>query len=169
MPSHLLATFANGLVMGKILAACPVTIPVRLTNDDRSFISVTEEINKAIKATAGSITKTKLSDKIRSEDVLRKANLKCLNEAVGSIMAVTVWKSKQSMDPLGQCLFQDRPSMRSKRSQYSADIRPPIPGYPTLASNLMARVWNSVPGLQNASSLGAARVISLKWANDIPR
>ena len=64
--------------MGKILAACPVTIPVRLDKDDKYSITVTEEINKAIKATARSITKTKLSDKNRSEDTLRKANLKCL-------------------------------------------------------------------------------------------
>ena len=28
MPPNLLATFANGLLMGKILSACPVTIPV---------------------------------------------------------------------------------------------------------------------------------------------
>ena len=59
--------------------------------------------------------------------------------------------------------------MKSTRLQNSKDIRLPVPGYPTLASNLMARVWNSVTGLQNASSLGAARAISQKWAKDIPR
>ena len=93
--------------MGKILASCPVTIPIRLNIEDRSFVGITEEINKAIKATAWSITKTKLSDKIRSEEVLQKANLKCLNESVASIMAITVWKSKESMNPLGQCLFKE--------------------------------------------------------------
>ena len=90
MPPHLLATLANGLLMGKILTACPVTIPVRLNDTDRSFVTVTDDINKAIKATARTITKTKLSMKIRSEDVLRKANLRCLNEAVASITALTV-------------------------------------------------------------------------------
>ena len=30
MPPKLLATFANGLLMGKILAAAPATIPIRL-------------------------------------------------------------------------------------------------------------------------------------------
>jgi hypothetical protein len=73
MPPHLLATFANGLLMGKILAACPVTIPIRLNSDDKSCLVVTEEINKAIKVTAPTITKTKLLDRIRSEDVLHKA------------------------------------------------------------------------------------------------
>ena len=155
--------------MGKILSACPVTIPVRLHSDDKSFISVTEDINKAIKATARTITKTKLSDKIRSEDILHKANLKCLNEAVASIMALTVWKSKQSMDPLGYCLFQENPSIKSTRSKSSKEIRPPVPGYPTMAANVMARVWNSVPGLENASSVGAAKALSRKWAKSIPK
>lgn len=94
MPPHLLATFANGLLMGKILSACPVTIPIRINSDDKSCVGVSEEINKAIKATACTITKTKLSDKIHSEDVLQKANLRCLNESVASIMAVSVWKAK---------------------------------------------------------------------------
>ena len=169
MPPHLLATFTNGLLMGKILAACPFTIPVRLTNEDRFFISVTEEINKAIKSAARCITKTKLSDKIRSEVVFQQAKLKCLNEAVASITALTVWKAKQSMNPLGQRLFQDKTGMVSTRFQTSNEIQLPVPGYPTLASNLMARVWNSLPELQNATTLGAARAISKKWAKGIPR
>ena len=75
MPPHLLTTFANGLLMGKILAACPVTIPIRINKDDRTCVGITEDINKTIKSTARTITKTKLSDKIRSEDVLHKAQM----------------------------------------------------------------------------------------------
>ena len=106
MPPHVLTTLANGLLMGKILAACPVTIPVRITDDDRSqsHITVTEEINMAMKSTARTITKTKLLDKVCSEDVLAKVILKCLNETVGAITAATVWKSKQSNNPLKNCL-----------------------------------------------------------------
>ena len=66
MPQHILTTFANGLLMGKVLHACPVTIPIRLSADDKMCNGVTEAINKSIKATARTITKTKLSDKIRS-------------------------------------------------------------------------------------------------------
>ena len=110
--------------MGKILSACPVKIPIRLNMDDNTCISITEEINKAIKATARSITRTKLSDKVRSEDTLHKAGLKCLNEAVASIVAVTVWKSKQSMNMLGQCLFKERlTSSRTTRSMLSGKIQ----------------------------------------------
>ena len=169
MPPHVLSTFANGLLMGKILSACPLTIPVRLNSEDSTFISVTEEINKSIKKTARIITKTKVSEKIWSEDILRKANLKCLNEAVASITAITVWKSKNSTNPLGHCLFQEKTCFRSTRSENSMNIRPPVPGYHTLATNVMARIWNSVPGLQTASTLGAAREISRKWAKEIPR
>ena len=137
MPPHLLATFANGLLMGKILAACPVTVPIRLTSEDKSSVVVTEEINKTIKATARVITKTRLSDRIRSEDVLHKANLKCLNEAVASIMAVTVWKAKQCMNPLGCRLFQKRLNLKNTRSVSSYKIDIPVPGYPTLATKVM--------------------------------
>ena len=105
-------------------------------------VCVTEDVNKAIKSTARTITNTKLSDKVPSENVLRKANLKCLNEAVASITAVTIWKSKHSMNPLGQCLFQDKPRLKITRSATSNDIRPPVPGYPKLATNIMTQIWN---------------------------
>ena len=169
MPPHLLSTFANGLLMGKILAACPATIPIRIKNEDRYSEGVTEDINKAIKAADPSITKTKLSDKMCSKEVLRKANLKCLNEAVASVMAVRVWKAKQSMNPLGQCLSKEKNSMKVTRFQNSQEIQLPVPGYPNLATNLMARLWNSMPELQCASSLSAARNTSQKWAKHIPR
>ena len=123
----------------------------------------------AIKSTARTITNTKLSDKVTSENVLRKANLECLNEAVASITAVTIWKSKQSMNPLGQCLFQDKPRLKITRSATSNDIRPPVPGYPKLATNIMAQIWNDIPDLQSAQTLGAAKAISQKWAKSIPR
>ena len=169
MPPHLLTTFANGLLMGKILAACPVTIPIRIKNEDKSCIGVMEEINKAIKATARSITKTRLSDRIRSEDILHKANLKCLNEAVASIVAITVWKAKQSMNPLGHLLFKKQPNLRNTRSMCSNKVDIPVPGYPSLATNIMAKVWNENTELQNALTLSAAKRISLKWAKTIPR
>ena len=169
MPPHLLTTFANGPLIGKILAACPLTIPVRLNINDRYGITVTEEINKAIKAAARTITKTKISDKICSEDILRRANLKCLNESVASIMAITVWKAKQTMNPLGRILFQSKTSQKCTRSETSNEIRPLVPGYSNLASNIMVRVWNSIPELKNASTLGSAKSISRKWARGIPR
>ena len=169
MPPHVLSTLANGLLMGKILSSCPVTIPIRLNDDDKFCSVVTEEINKAIKATARVITKTKLSDKVPSEVVLHKANLKCLNEAVASITAVTVWKSKQSMNPLGRCLFREKPSLRITRSVSSSKVQLPVPGYPMLASNCMIRVWNDNFELQNATTLASARKVSQKWAKTLPR
>ena len=175
MPPHLLKTFANGLLMGKILASCPVTIPVKLNHNDNlhGYIGVIEDINKSIKATARAITKTKLSDKIRSEVTLQKANLKCLNEAVASVTAVTVWKSKQSMNPLGQCLFREPKTNTSRtiqlRSDNSTDIRPPVPGYPMLASNIMTNIWNNAPELQSATTLAAAKRAAHKWAKGLPK
>ena len=62
MPPHLLATFANGLLMGKILSAAPATIPIRIDPADTGSVIITEEINKSIKQTARIITRTKLCD-----------------------------------------------------------------------------------------------------------
>ena len=175
MPPHLLTTLANGLLMGKILAFSPVNIPTRLNMDDhyQNYIGVTEDINKAIKATARTITKSKLSDKIRSEVLLQKSGLKCLNEAVASTTAVTVWKAKTFMDPLGQRIFREKSNLQCTRSvtthNTTKDIGLPVPGYPTLSTNIMARIWNTVPGLQHASTLGAAKSLAKKWAKDIPR
>jgi len=171
MPPHLLTNFANGLLMGKIMAFSPVNIPTRLNMEDRyqNYIGVTEDINKAIKATARTITKTKLSDKVCSEVVLRKSGLKCLNEAVASTTAVTVWKAKKAMDPLGQRIFRDKSSLQCTRSTTSKDIDLLVQGYPTLSTNIMARIWNTVPGLQHATTLGTAKSLAKKWAKDIPR
>lgn len=175
MPPHLLTTLANGLLMGKILAFSPVNIPIRLSMDDhyQNYTGVTEDINKAIKATARTITKSKLSDKIRSEVLLQKSGLKCLNEAVASTTAVTVWKAKTFMDPLGQRIFREKSNLQCTRSvtthNTTKDIGLPVPGYPALSTNIMARIWNTVPGLQNASTLGAAKSLAKKWAKEIPR
>ena len=92
-----------------------------------------------------------------------------MNEAVASVMAVMVWKSKISMDPLGVRLFQDNLNARTTRFTSSNNICQPVPGYATLPSNLMARVWNSVPGLHTVSTLSAAKTLSRKWAKSIPR
>jgi len=39
----------------------------------------------------------------------------------------------------------------------SKDIDLPVPGFPTLSNNFMARIWNTIPGLQHATTLGAAK------------
>ena len=71
------------------------------------------------------------------------------------IVAVTVWKSKQSIDPLGQRLFQKRPNLKCTRSITSKHICLPVPGYPTLSTDIMSRISNTVPGLRDASTIGS--------------
>ena len=93
------------------------------------------------------------------KDVLVKANLSYLNEAVAAITATTVWKSKKSMNPLGQCLFHERLSLKFTRSTTSKEIPLHVPGYSLLATNTMVRVWSNIPELQNAVTLGEARSI----------
>ena len=74
MPNCLLRPFANGLLMGKILAAAPAAIPIRVDPNDKLYLAgILNEIDKAIRATARTITRTKLTDKVRSEVTLSKA------------------------------------------------------------------------------------------------
>ena len=101
--------------------------------------------------------------------VLSKAGLRCLNEATASAMAVLVWKSKQSMNPLGKRLFPEKGNKRNTRFTESMNINLPVPGFHTLPSNLLARIWNSVPGLQTVTTLGAAKRLTRNWAKTIPR
>ena len=53
------------------------------------------------------------------------------------------------------------------RSTKSDMAKPPVPGYGTLAANLLARAWNQAPELQSATTLGAAKTAARKWAKSI--
>ena len=54
--------------MGKILAAAPAAIPIRIDPNDKPYLAgILDEIDKAIRATARTVTRTKLMDKVRSE------------------------------------------------------------------------------------------------------
>ena len=76
VPQNLLRLLANGLVIGKILAAAPAAIPFKLAYDDRAANLATENINRSIKSVARTITKTALNDKVSSKSVLEKAGTK---------------------------------------------------------------------------------------------
>ena len=73
------------------------------------------------------------------------------------------------MDPLGRLLFPERTIPRFTKSAVSGDASQPVPGYPFLASNIMAKIWNSVPSLRTATSIGQANSIAKKWAKTVPR
>ena len=55
VPPHLLRLLANGLVIGKILAAAPAAIPFKIAYDDRAANLATENINRSIKSVARTI------------------------------------------------------------------------------------------------------------------
>ena len=60
-------------------------------------------------------------------------------------------------------------SLQCRRSIVAKDVCLTVPGYHTPSTNIMAKIWNAVPGLQDASTLGAARALSQKWTTQIPR
>ena len=50
---------------GHILAAAPVAIPICIDSNDKPYLAgILEEIDKAIRSTARTITRTKLTDKV---------------------------------------------------------------------------------------------------------
>ena len=167
VPTNLLRLLANGLVIGKILAAAPAAIPFKIVYDDRAANLATENINRSIKSVARTITKTSLSDKVSSKSVLEKAGLRTLNEMVASQTALMVWKSNKAKDPLGRNLFPKRSIMRATRSINCVKAIQPVPGNNTLAANLMARTWNSSSELQAVTTIGAARSVARKWAQNL--
>ena len=141
--------------------------PFKLAHDDRAANLATENINRSIKSVARTITKTALSDKVSSKSILEKAGLRTLNEMVASQTALMVWKSKKAKDPLGRKLFPDRSIMRHTRSINSTNATQPVPGNNTLAANLMARAWNSSTELHTVTTIGAAKSVARKWAQNL--
>jgi hypothetical protein len=167
VPPNLLRLLANGLVIGKILAAAPAAIPFKIAQDDCAANLATENINRSIKSVARTITKTSLSDKVSSKSVLEKAGLRTLNEMVASQTAFMVWKSYKAKDCLGRTLFPKRSISRTTRSINCLKATQPVPGNNTLAANLMARAWNSSTELQNVTTIGAAKSVARKWAQNL--
>ena len=164
VPPNILRLLANGIVIGKIMAAAPAAIPFKMAFDDRAANLATEKINRAIKSVARTITKTSLKDMVSTKCILEKAGLRNLNEMVASQTAVTVWKSQKAKDPLGTRLFPERTISRSTRSINGKKATQKVPGNNTLAVNLMAKAWNSATELQTATTLGAAKSAARKWA-----
>ena len=165
VPPHLLRMFTNGLLVGKIIASAPAAIPFRIDEDDKGLITLTDQISCALKKAARTITRTRLTDKVRSEVVLQKAGLLSLNEMIASISATMVWKSKNKMDPLGSLLFPSfENNHTARRSQFSGKAKPPVPGCKNLAANLLAKAWNSAPLVRRSHTLGAAKLAARKWA-----
>ena len=171
MPSTLTQLFPS--VSTKLMLLCLVR-PVRLVNGNHQIVWNT--VLYAQKAfyevfyanwSLWTFTKTALSDKVSSKSVLEKAGLRPLNEMVASQTALMVWKSKKANDPLGRNLFPIRSIRRQTRSINSTNATQPVPGNSTLAANLMARAWNSSTELHTVTTVGAAKVIARKWAQNL--
>ena len=170
MPNCVLKPIANGILMGKILNAAPAAFPIKLSSSDKPFLSgVMNEIDKSIKSAARTISRVKLTDKVRSEIVLKKSGLRSLTEAVSQTMASVIWKGRKSMNPLG-CIFPVKSTIRSTRSSGESKLCQPVPGYPQLASNKLAQLWN-LSNLDTAKTLGSAKSLVTEWirknANDL--
>ena len=84
-------------------------------------------------------------------------------------LTILAWKSKQKMNSLRVLLFSEKLNQKNTRLAESKKISLPVPGFPTLPSNFMAKIWNSIPGSHTATTLGSAKSLVNKWAKTIPR
>ena len=119
------------------------------------------DIDKSIRVTARTITRTSLKDKIRTETVLYKAGLRSLTQAVSEIMACEIWKAQNKKNPLGH-VYQNRAPLKNTRTSNSSKLCLPIPGHPEAAANKLAQAWNLM-NLSSAKTLGNARALARKW------
>ena len=58
--------------------------------------------------------------------------------------------------------------MRHTRSINSTNAAQPVPGNNTLAANLMAMAWNLSTELRTVTTIGAAKLVAQKWAQNLP-
>ena len=143
-------------ILLKILAAVAAAIPLKSHFLDKPFqCGLLGNINKAIKETVRTITRTKLTDKISSTIVLWKEGLPSLNEAVSTRMASLIWKARNQMNPL-RCIFETSKSVMKTRALKTIIC---VPGHPEAASNNLAKVWNQLD-LKSANSLMAAKKLA---------
>ena len=113
MPNCVLKPVTNGILMGKILNAAPAAFPLKLSSSDKPYLSgVMNEIDKSIKSAARTISRVKLTDKVRSDIVLQKAGLCSLTEAVSKTMASIIWKGRKAMNALGR-IFPEKLLIRT--------------------------------------------------------
>ena len=159
MPNCLLSPFSSGTLMGKILAAAPAAILIQVNLCDRSYLSsILNQIDNSIRATARSITRTKLSDKIKSDVVLSKAGLKSLTEAVSITIASSIWKARNAMNPPGH-IFENKLSLKNTRSMSWLNLCQPVPGHPEAAANKLSQVWNAM-NLRTSNSLRNSKTLA---------
>ena len=76
-------------------------------------------------------------------------------------MACAFWKSRMKMDPLGK-IFHAKLSSRITRSANSDSLCKPVPGYPEVAANKLAQIWN-ILDLSSIKSLSGVRAAAREW------
>ena len=147
--------------MGKVLAAASAAIPIKIHDKDKPFQSgILEDMDKAIKSAARSITKTKLTDKLSSDIVLWKAGIPCLNKAVSNCMATLIWKARNQMSPLGKIFVTSKSTMNT-RSLKNEKLSSYVPGHIEAASTNLAKLWNTLD-LKSARSIKEAKMLVKK-------
>ena len=65
------------------------------------------------------------------------------------------------MNPLGR-IFQKKTLTKHTRSANSKKLCQTVPGYPQVAANKLAQIWN-ISNLNSAKTLGSAKALTREW------
>ena len=140
------------------MAAALVAVPFRIDQGDKRDAKITEKIIYALKYTGGTITRIRLTDEIRSETVLQKADLWGLNEMVAIDSAMMVWKAKACMDPIGSILFATKSSDQEKTISTMS--------MQNLKAKIMPKIINDAHERINNNDVGVAKDYQWRvWKN----
>jgi hypothetical protein len=127
----------------------------------------------ALNDMARSITGTKRTDQVNTEDLLSRACMRPLNRLAASLAGIEAWKAFRSSDgpdggrnPLGHAFF-DQQLSRPLRSAAAGEILVPLRGCRTLM-NTAATIWNRSPALRSATTLAMATRAANAFAKSVP-
>ena len=165
MPPSLLSTFAQGLFFGKLRVYAGVVFAVRLDKGDRRSNGAAE-IQVLINNLARVITGYKRTDHIRTNRLLKEANLPSLNEIVVQASGMLAWHMSLPRHPLHTIYLQSRLESAT-RSAANGLVRI-TSAVESIAVHNAQRVWNSCPDLRTASSARAARSALQKYVESLP-
>ena len=107
------------------------------------------------------------SDRVRVEELLKKAGLETINAMVCSASALLAWRASKTSSPL-HGIFKEMIPLGSTRSKTAGMLEVPAPNTKNLALWNMATAWNAIPALRMAKSEGEAKRIVRKFCSLLP-
>ena len=166
-----LRELALGLSVGMVSHALAAVAAPRLSPENvvcPAYSSIQVSLNDIARTILGK----KRTDHVRVQRLLDKAGMPSANELIIRTICLEAWKAFGSTDggdgqrnPIGSILFASWDT-RPLRSSAAGEVRVPLRGENTFVRHA-AEIWNKLPDLRDASTLGAARKVARIFSRNI--